>query len=124
MFSAGTSVSGFSEEEEPEPNSSESGAAATAAAKSPTAAKAALVAAEAAAAAQAAASSRASGTFTTRTISDDHDGILDLPADAPLGARYAEWAHLDDPVIIYIARANIPRRDGVANNPIFALFQC
>src|SRR5580704_18411249 len=32
-------------------------------------------------------------------ISDDHDGILDLPADAPLGARYAEWAHLDDPVI-------------------------
>src|SRR5208282_2764131 len=32
-------------------------------------------------------------------ISDDHDGILDLPANAPLGARYAEWAHLDDPVI-------------------------
>jgi phenylalanyl-tRNA synthetase beta chain len=32
-------------------------------------------------------------------ISDDHDGILDLPADAPLGACYAAWAHLDDPVI-------------------------
>src|ERR1700704_2662152 len=32
-------------------------------------------------------------------ISDDHDGIFDLPANAPLGARYAEWAHLDEPVI-------------------------
>jgi phenylalanyl-tRNA synthetase beta chain len=32
-------------------------------------------------------------------ISDDHDGILDLPADAPLGALYAQWAKLDDPVI-------------------------
>jgi phenylalanyl-tRNA synthetase beta chain len=32
-------------------------------------------------------------------LSDDHDGILDLPADAPLGVAYTEWAHLDDPVI-------------------------
>lgn len=32
-------------------------------------------------------------------ISDDHDGIIDLPADAPLGMRYAEWADLADPVI-------------------------
>ena len=32
-------------------------------------------------------------------ISDDHDGIIDLPADAPLGANYAQWAGLDDPVI-------------------------
>jgi phenylalanyl-tRNA synthetase beta chain len=32
-------------------------------------------------------------------LSDDHEGILDLPPDAPVGARYAEWAHLDDPVI-------------------------
>jgi len=29
-------------------------------------------------------------------ISDDHDGILDLPEDAPVGAAYAAWAGLDD----------------------------
>lgn len=32
-------------------------------------------------------------------ISDDHDGIIELPADAPVGAGYAEWAGLGDPVI-------------------------
>src|SRR3981081_3524772 len=32
-------------------------------------------------------------------ISDDHDGIMDLPADAPIGAAYAQWAGLGDPVI-------------------------
>jgi phenylalanyl-tRNA synthetase beta chain len=31
-------------------------------------------------------------------ISDDHDGIVELPADAPIGARYAEWAGLGDPM--------------------------
>ncbi|HEY8564252.1 MAG TPA: phenylalanine--tRNA ligase subunit beta [Beijerinckiaceae bacterium] len=32
-------------------------------------------------------------------ISDDHEGIIDLPADAPVGAAYATYAGLDDPVI-------------------------
>ncbi|HZX86559.1 MAG TPA: phenylalanine--tRNA ligase subunit beta, partial [Reyranella sp.] len=32
-------------------------------------------------------------------LSEDHDGILDLPADAPLGAVYAEWAGFGDPVV-------------------------
>ena len=32
-------------------------------------------------------------------LSDDHEGIIDLPADAPVGASYAAWAGLDDPVI-------------------------
>lgn len=32
-------------------------------------------------------------------ISDDHDGIIDLPDDAPVGAPYAAYAGLDDPVI-------------------------
>lgn len=32
-------------------------------------------------------------------ISDSHDGIIDLPADAPVGASYAAYAGLDDPVI-------------------------
>ncbi|MDQ2079385.1 phenylalanine--tRNA ligase subunit beta [Xanthobacteraceae bacterium Astr-EGSB] len=32
-------------------------------------------------------------------ISDDHDGIIELAADAPVGTPYATWAGLDDPVI-------------------------
>ena len=32
-------------------------------------------------------------------LSEDHDGIMELPADAPIGKPYAEWAGLDDPVI-------------------------
>jgi phenylalanyl-tRNA synthetase beta chain len=32
-------------------------------------------------------------------ISDDHEGIIDLPDDAPVGQPYAEYASLDDPVI-------------------------
>ena len=32
-------------------------------------------------------------------LSEDHDGILELPADAPVGAGYAEWAGLGDPLI-------------------------
>ena len=32
-------------------------------------------------------------------ISEDHDGIMELPADAPVGAAYAEWAGLGDPVL-------------------------
>src|SRR6201993_60650 len=32
-------------------------------------------------------------------ISDDHEGIIDLPEDAPVGENYARWAGLDDPVI-------------------------
>ncbi len=32
-------------------------------------------------------------------ISEDHDGIMELPADAPVGKGYAEWAGLGDPVV-------------------------
>jgi phenylalanyl-tRNA synthetase beta chain len=32
-------------------------------------------------------------------LGDEHDGIIALPDDAPVGGRYAEWAGLDDPVI-------------------------
>jgi phenylalanyl-tRNA synthetase beta chain len=31
-------------------------------------------------------------------ISEDHDGIMELPADAPVGKGYVEWAALGDPV--------------------------
>jgi phenylalanyl-tRNA synthetase beta chain len=32
-------------------------------------------------------------------ISVDHDGIMELPADAPVGKPYAAWAGLGDPVL-------------------------
>jgi len=32
-------------------------------------------------------------------LGDEHDGIIELPADAPVGTGYAAWAGLDDPVI-------------------------
>jgi phenylalanyl-tRNA synthetase beta chain len=32
-------------------------------------------------------------------LGDDHSGIVDLPADAPIGASYVKWAGLDDPII-------------------------
>jgi phenylalanyl-tRNA synthetase beta chain len=32
-------------------------------------------------------------------LGDEHDGIIELPTEAPVGASYAEWAGLDDPVI-------------------------
>ncbi len=32
-------------------------------------------------------------------LGDDHAGIVELPADAPVGVGYAGWAGLDDPVI-------------------------
>src|ERR1700704_1076518 len=46
-------------------------------------------------------------------LSDDHDGILDLPADAPVGAAYIEWAHLDDPVIEINLTPNRPDCTGI-----------
>ena len=32
-------------------------------------------------------------------LGDDHDGIIELAHDAPIGRAYADWAGLDDPVI-------------------------
>ncbi|MEJ7925902.1 phenylalanine--tRNA ligase subunit beta [Sphingobium sp. AN641] len=32
-------------------------------------------------------------------LGDDHDGIIELPGDAPVGQVYADWAGLNDPVI-------------------------
>ncbi len=31
-------------------------------------------------------------------LGDDHDGIIELPQDAPIGTAYAPWAGVDDPV--------------------------
>src|ERR1700704_2406553 len=46
-------------------------------------------------------------------ISDNHEGIIDLPADAPLGNSYAQWAGLDDPVIEINLTPNRPDCTGV-----------
>jgi phenylalanyl-tRNA synthetase beta chain len=46
-------------------------------------------------------------------ISDNHEGIIDLPADAPVGANYAQWAGLDDPVIEINLTPNRPDCTGV-----------
>ena len=32
-------------------------------------------------------------------LSDNHEGIIELPDAAPVGANYAQWAGLDDPMI-------------------------
>jgi phenylalanyl-tRNA synthetase beta chain len=46
-------------------------------------------------------------------ISDDHDGIIDLPAEAPVGQAYAKWAGLDDAVIEINLTPNRPDCTGV-----------
>ena len=47
-------------------------------------------------------------------LSDDHEGIIVLPDDAPVGAAYARFAGLDDPVIDVALTANRPDAAGVA----------
>src|ERR1700731_4694767 len=46
-------------------------------------------------------------------ISDDHAGIIDLPADAPVGQPFATWAGLDDAVIEINLTPNRPDCAGV-----------
>lgn len=46
-------------------------------------------------------------------LSDAHEGIIDLPADAPVGQSYADWAGLADPVIEINLTPNRPDCTGV-----------
>ncbi|MCV3239258.1 phenylalanine--tRNA ligase subunit beta [Mesorhizobium sp. ZC-5] len=46
-------------------------------------------------------------------LSDEHDGIIDLPEDAPVGTSFASYAHLDDPVIEIGLTPNRPDATGV-----------
>ncbi len=46
-------------------------------------------------------------------LSDAHDGIIDLPADAPVGQSFASYAGLDDPVIEINLTPNRPDALGV-----------
>jgi phenylalanyl-tRNA synthetase beta chain len=38
-------------------------------------------------------------SFRELELGEDHDGIIELSPDAPVGQVYAQWAGLDDPVI-------------------------
>ncbi|WP_309663566.1 phenylalanine--tRNA ligase subunit beta [Tabrizicola sp.] len=46
-------------------------------------------------------------------LSDDHDGIIDLPEDAPLGARFIDYRGLNDPMIEIKVTPNRPDALGV-----------
>ncbi|MEE9313369.1 MAG: phenylalanine--tRNA ligase subunit beta [Rhizobiaceae bacterium] len=47
-------------------------------------------------------------------ISEDHDGVIDLPEDAPIGTPYADYAGLNDPIIEIGITPNRPDALGVA----------
>ncbi len=47
-------------------------------------------------------------------ISDDHEGIIDLAGDAPMGVRYIDYAGLNDPVIEIAVTPNRPDALGIA----------
>ncbi|MGA8969008.1 MAG: phenylalanine--tRNA ligase subunit beta [Pseudolabrys sp.] len=47
-------------------------------------------------------------------ISDDQEGIIELPADAPVGTSYVDWAGVSDPVIEINLTPNRPDCTGVA----------
>ena len=47
-------------------------------------------------------------------LSEDHDGIIELPDGAPVGVAYAQYAGLDDPVIDVAVTPNRPDATGVA----------
>jgi phenylalanyl-tRNA synthetase beta chain len=38
-------------------------------------------------------------SFRELGLGEDHEGIIELPADAPIGESYAKWAGLDEPII-------------------------
>lgn len=46
-------------------------------------------------------------------MSDNHEGIIELPDDAPIGASFARYAGLDDPVIDIGLTPNRPDATGV-----------
>ncbi|MBN8919646.1 MAG: phenylalanine--tRNA ligase subunit beta, partial [Rhizobiales bacterium] len=46
-------------------------------------------------------------------LSDDHDGIIELPADAPVGASFVDYAGLGDPVLDINLTPNRPDCTGV-----------
>jgi len=48
------------------------------------------------------------GMMCSDELSDDHNGIIELPADLAVGSSYARWRGLDDPVIDVALTPNRP----------------
>ena len=46
-------------------------------------------------------------------VSDEHDGIIDLPSDAPLGVRFIDYTNRNDPVIDIAITPNRPDALGI-----------
>ncbi|RID93080.1 phenylalanine--tRNA ligase subunit beta [Gemmobacter lutimaris] len=46
-------------------------------------------------------------------LSDDHNGIIDLPEDAPVGVRFIDWKGVNDPMIYVKITPNRPDGLGV-----------
>ncbi len=46
-------------------------------------------------------------------LSEDHDGIIELPADAPVGMAYGDYLQLNDPVIDINLTPNRPDATGI-----------
>jgi phenylalanyl-tRNA synthetase beta chain len=46
-------------------------------------------------------------------LSDDHDGIIELPEDAPMGVRFVDYRGLNDPVIEIKVTPNRPDALGI-----------
>ena len=53
-------------------------------------------------------------SFEELELATQSEGIIELPDDAPVGAVYAQWAGLDDPVIEINLTPNRPDAAGVA----------
>jgi len=53
-------------------------------------------------------------SFEELELATESDGIIELPEDAPVGAVYAQWAGLDDPIIEINLTPNRPDAAGVA----------
>ncbi len=47
-------------------------------------------------------------------LNNDHEGVMELPDDAPVGVAYARWAGLDDPAIDVALTPNRPDATGVS----------
>ncbi len=47
-------------------------------------------------------------------LSEDHEGIIDLPDDAPVGQSYVRWAKFDDPVVEINLTPNRPDATSIA----------
>ena len=51
-------------------------------------------------------------------LGEEHDGIIELAGDAPVGANFAAYAGLDDPVFDVAVTPNRPETERVVGKPL------